>query len=56
MMNQESVQILLDRASRDKRKGSLGAYEEYKNCLSSLGLSPKEYQIAIKAICNRLRV
>ena len=51
-----NISELIERARKDKRKGSITAYEAYKSELSTIAKTSTEYEQGIISLARALRV
>lgn len=52
----EQVQRVLKEANASPNKGNYTTYNHYKNLLVTMGLSPEDYQEAVRCLADVLRV
>lgn len=52
----EQVQRVLKEANASSNKGNYTTYNHYKNLLVTMGLSPEDYQEAVRRLADVLRV
>lgn len=52
----ENVERLLRAASRSVAKGNYTVYNSYRHELDEMGLSPSDYQTAVKRLADVLKV